>query len=80
MRKSMATHNDVTGDEIISKPSSKEYEDGWERIFGKKPIQKDFTPLQDFIDELITEDPAFAEDLEKARERLKEYYSTLRSK
>ena len=28
--------NDITGDKLISKPSTKAYEDGWERIFGKK--------------------------------------------
>lgn len=32
----MATKNDITGDEIKSKTSSKAYEDNWERIFGKK--------------------------------------------
>ena len=31
----MAARNDITGDEIRSKPS-KEYADNWERIFGKK--------------------------------------------
>lgn len=32
----MATRNDITGDEIKSKKSNKAYEDGWDRIFGKK--------------------------------------------
>ncbi len=28
--------NDITGDEIKSKPSNDLYSQGWERIFGKK--------------------------------------------
>ena len=33
----MTGHNDITGDSLISKPTSKEYEEGWDRIFKKKP-------------------------------------------
>ena len=32
----MTTKNDVTGDALRSRGPSKAYEDGWERIFGKK--------------------------------------------
>jgi hypothetical protein len=32
----MAAKNDITGDEIKSKSSTKAYEDNWDRIFGKK--------------------------------------------
>ena len=32
----MATKNDITGDEIKTKSTSKKYEDGYDRIFGKK--------------------------------------------
>jgi hypothetical protein len=28
--------NDVTGDWLQSKPNSKQFEEGWDRIFGKK--------------------------------------------
>ena len=28
--------NDITGDKLISKPSSATYADGWEMIYGKK--------------------------------------------
>jgi hypothetical protein len=36
----MAAKNDVTGDSIRSKTSSKAYSDGWDRIFGKKKVVK----------------------------------------
>lgn len=32
----MATKNDITGDSLTSKGQSKAYDDGWDRIFGKK--------------------------------------------
>jgi len=32
----MATKNDVTGDALRTKASNKKYDEGWERIFGKK--------------------------------------------
>ena len=31
----MATKNDITGDSLTSKASTKAYDDGWDRIFGK---------------------------------------------
>jgi hypothetical protein len=37
----MATRNDVTGDQLISKSPTDSYRDGWDRIFGKKkPLTK----------------------------------------
>ena len=32
----MASKNDITGDSLTSKASTKAYDDGWDRIFGKK--------------------------------------------
>jgi hypothetical protein len=32
----MATKNDITGDSLKSKASTKAYNDGWDRIFGNK--------------------------------------------
>lgn len=42
----MATRNDITGDEIKSKSSTKAYEDNWDRIFGKK----EKTTTEDLLD------------------------------
>mgnify|MGYP003668169348 FL=1 len=44
----MATKNDMTGDTLISRVSNKNYNDGWDRIFGKKSQkekQQDMTEL-----------------------------------
>jgi len=32
----MAAKNDVTGDSLTTKAPNKKYDEGWERIFGKK--------------------------------------------
>ena len=32
------TQNDVTGDWLHSKPNNEMFEEGWERIFGKKKV------------------------------------------
>ena len=29
----MTSSNDITGDKLITKPTTKEYEEGWDRIF-----------------------------------------------
>ena len=49
----MAARNDVTGDEIRSKPS-KEYADNWERIFGKKKVTEchSYATIAAFAEEL----------------------------
>lgn len=31
----MVAKNDITGDKIQTKPTTKEYSDNWDRIFGK---------------------------------------------
>jgi hypothetical protein len=36
----MAGKNNITGDNLISKVNTKSYDDGWERIFGKKKKEK----------------------------------------
>lgn len=36
----MRTKNDITGDALVTKPSSDAYRDGWDRIFGKKETEK----------------------------------------
>jgi hypothetical protein len=44
----MATKNDMTGDTLISRVSNKNYNDGGDRIFGKKSQkekQQDMTEL-----------------------------------
>lgn len=44
----MATKNDITGDTLKSKVSNKNYNDGWDRIFGnknQKEKQQDMTEL-----------------------------------
>ena len=33
--------NNITGDKIQTKPSTKEFEEGWERVFGKKKSRID---------------------------------------
>lgn len=37
----MTTTNPITGDKIMTRPSSKEYTENWERIFGKKEEQEE---------------------------------------
>lgn len=32
----MATHNDITGDALISRTSNNNYRDNYDKIFGKK--------------------------------------------
>ena len=34
----MATKNDITGDSLTSKASTKAYDDGWDRIFKKEEL------------------------------------------
>ena len=49
----MAAKNDITGDEIKSKASTKAYEDNYDRIFGKKKKER---TLQDSIDHKPAQD------------------------
>ena len=43
----MATRNDVTGDALISRTLSKEGEDNFDKIFGKKKTNGGWTPPDD---------------------------------
>ena len=40
----MAARNDITGDELKSKVNTKEYEDNFDKIFGKKKTNGGWTP------------------------------------
>lgn len=31
----MTSKNDITGASLVTKPTTKEYEDGWDRVFSK---------------------------------------------
>ena len=37
----MVTKNEITGDKIQTKPTTKEYADGWDAIFGKADSLKE---------------------------------------
>jgi len=39
----VTTKNDVTGDSLVSKPLSKDGEENWDRIFGKKMREQKLT-------------------------------------
>ena len=39
-RTSMTNKNNITGDTLISKPNSKEYEDGYDLVFRKENIKQ----------------------------------------
>lgn len=41
----MTARNDVTGDLISTKSNSKEFCDGWDRIFGKKEVKVEETEV-----------------------------------
>ena len=36
----MASHNEITGDSLVSKLNNDNYRDNYDRIFGKKNVQK----------------------------------------
>lgn len=40
----MASFNDVTGDPLVSRPSSKEFNDNFDKIFGKKKTNGGWKP------------------------------------
>jgi len=52
----MASKNDITGDEIKSKASTSSYEDGWDRIFGKKENYTDGYPNENQFKEPSVKD------------------------
>lgn len=37
----MATHNDITGDALVSRQANENYRNNYDRIFGKKKESKD---------------------------------------
>ena len=47
----MATRNDVTGDALISRTLSKEGEDNFDKIFGKKKTNGGWIPLDDVYEQ-----------------------------
>lgn len=50
--------NPITGDKLISKPSTKEYETNWEKIFGNKtcPPQKITKEITNRSNELLLQE------------------------
>lgn len=42
----MVAKNDITGDALKSKAANKKYDEGWERIFGKKKEEKPIHPAE----------------------------------
>lgn len=47
-------YNEITGDKMVSKKNNKAYEDGWQRIFGKKTKEEKEKELE--LEELETMD------------------------
>jgi hypothetical protein len=43
-------YNDVTGEALVTKPSSDKYRTGWDAIFGKKDDNKDEKPVVAQVD------------------------------
>lgn len=37
----MATRNNITGDRMVSKTTSEEYRNNWNKIFGKKEVEEE---------------------------------------
>lgn len=49
----MAAKNDITGDALISKVNSKEFEDNFDRIFRKKPeLEQEPEYIEDWSDRI----------------------------
>ena len=57
----MAARNDITGDELKSKINTKEYEDNFDRIFGKKKKPEVASPVV-----TPTQPAEYAEDWQSA--------------
>ena len=47
----MTSSNDITGDRLVSKPPSKEYQDGWDKLFGK--TKEECTIYKDEDDKIV---------------------------
>lgn len=48
-KEKMTGHNDITGDALISKATTKEYEEGWDRIFNKEPTLLESMETHDWV-------------------------------
>lgn len=62
--------NDITGDSIRSKPLSKEAEDNWDRIFGKR-IKEQKLSHEDMVNKMLENPAVLAEyELDKSNGKL----------
>lgn len=62
VRSNMVAKNDITGDAIQSKPTSKDYGDNFDRIFRKDKVVEP-QPATDQLVELWTEDDEKRQDI-----------------
>lgn len=58
----MATKNDITGDFLISKVNTKEFEDNFDLIFRKKPQSLDAAYERRAMEEGLVKEPVFDEN------------------
>jgi hypothetical protein len=56
------SHNEITGDKLISKPSNKTYEENWDKIFKKKPSCLDSAYERKAMEEGMCSEPVFKEN------------------
>jgi hypothetical protein len=42
----MATHNDITGDALVSKLNNDNFRNNFDRIFGKKKTEEESSPVK----------------------------------
>jgi hypothetical protein len=62
----VATKNDVTGDSLVSKPLSKDGEENWDRIFGKR-IKEQKLNHEDMVNIMLKNPTVLAEyELDKS--------------
>ena len=47
--------NDITGDRLVSKVPTKEYEDNFDRIFRQAGYEKDIDKLHKYVEDCIKE-------------------------
>jgi hypothetical protein len=47
--------NDITGDQLISKTPSDSYRDGWDRIFGNKPLHVEWSDNEESEEDQYSE-------------------------
>jgi len=45
----MVSRNDITGDNLVSKPSNEKFDTGWELIWGNKEKEED--PIEDEVED-----------------------------